>query len=113
MSKINLFHGNVYLCSKFARALCFRELTFGILADLSARLNLVNSTFGVRISQLQVCSLIGGHRPLCLFRIKAYQSRTEEMTKGFRVLPFCNRARRKCGNPIAEAPKQEVAPVTN
>lgn len=88
MSKINLFHGNVYLCSKFARAMCFRELTFGILADLSDRLNLVNSTLGVRISQLQVCSLSGGHRPLCLFRTKAYQSRTEEMTKGFRVLPF-------------------------
>ena len=88
MSKINLFHGNVYLCSKFARAMCFRELTFGILADLSARLNLGNSTLEAQTSHRQVCSLFGGHRPLCLFRFKAHQSRTEEKAKGFRVLPF-------------------------
>ncbi len=89
MPTYSLFHRNDYLCGKFATAFCLCGLTYSTLADLSARLNLVNSTLGVRISQLHVCSLSGGHRPLCLFRTKAYQSRTEEMTKGFRVLPFC------------------------
>ena len=103
MSNNSLFHGNDYLCSKFAMAFCLCGLTYSTLADLSARLNLVNSTFEARTSLRQVCSLFGGHRPLCLFRFKAYQSRTEETTKGFRVLPFCNWTRRKCGNPLAEA----------
>lgn len=99
MSIMILFHRNNYLCSKFVPTLCLHELTYSILADLSARLNLVNSTVDARIKSWQVCSLFGGHRPLCLFRIKAYQSRTEEITKGFRVLPFCKWARRKCGKP--------------
>ena len=45
-----LFQRNDYLCSKFMPSLCLHELTYSILADLSARLNLVNSTFEVRIS---------------------------------------------------------------
>ena len=113
MSINSLFHGNDYLYGKFATAFCSCGLTYSTLADLSARLNLVNSTFEARTSHWQVCSLFGGHRQLCLFRFKAHQSRTEEMTKGFRVLPFCNWTRRKCGNPLEEAHKQEVAPVTN
>ena len=88
MSIIMLLRRNYYLCSKFVPTLCLHELTYSILADLSARLNLVNSTIDARIKSWQVCSLFGGHRPLCLFRIKAYQSRTEGITKGFRVLPF-------------------------
>jgi len=83
-----LFQRNDYFCSKFMPSPCLHELTYSILADLSARLNLVNSTIDARIKSWQVCSLFGGHRPLCLFRIKAYQSRTEGITKGFRVLPF-------------------------
>ena len=46
-----LFQRNDYLCSKFMPTSCLHELTYSILADLSARLNLVNSTVDARISQ--------------------------------------------------------------
>ncbi len=103
MSIMILFQRNDYLYSKFVPTSCLHELTYSILADHSARLNLVNSIVDARIKSWQVGSLFGGHRPLCLFRIKAYQSQTEGITKGFRVLPFCKWTRRNCGNPIKEA----------
>ena len=50
MSTMILFHRNGYLCSKFVSTSCLHELTYSILADFAARLNLVNSTVEVRIS---------------------------------------------------------------
>ena len=50
MSIMILLHRNGYLCTKFMLTSCPHELTYSILADLSARLNLVNSTIEVRIS---------------------------------------------------------------
>lgn len=50
MSIFMLFRRIYYFCSKFVPTLCLHELTYSILADLSARLNLVNSTVEVRIS---------------------------------------------------------------
>jgi len=50
MSIILLFGRIYYFCIKFVLVLYLHELTYGILADLSARLNLVNSTFDARIS---------------------------------------------------------------
>ena len=48
MSIMVLFRKNVYLCSKFMQEPLLYELTYRILADLSARLNLVNSTIDAR-----------------------------------------------------------------
>ena len=45
-----VFRKNVYLCSKFMQEPLLYELTYRILADLSARLNLVNSTVDARTS---------------------------------------------------------------
>ena len=50
MSIIILFRRIYYFCSKFMPVLYLHELTYSILADLSARLNLVNSTLDARIS---------------------------------------------------------------
>lgn len=50
MSHDDLFLRNVYLCIKFVSGFFRQGLTYRILADFSARLNLVNSTIEVRIS---------------------------------------------------------------
>jgi len=50
MSIFMLFRRIYYFCSKFVPTLCQHELTYSILADHSARLNLVNSTLDARIS---------------------------------------------------------------
>lgn len=50
MSIVVLFQRKDYLCSKFVWISCPHKLTYNILADLSARLNLVNSTVDARIS---------------------------------------------------------------
>ena len=50
MSNNMLFRRIYYFCSKFVPTMCLHELTYSILADHSARLNLVNSTLDARIS---------------------------------------------------------------
>lgn len=65
------------------------ELTYGILADISARLNLVNSTVEARISHGRFVALLyGGADRFVYFASKAYQSLTEKNNKGFCVLLF-------------------------
>ena len=87
MSMNSLFWKNAYICSKFVPTLCLHKLTYSLLADLSARLNLANSTIDARISHGRfVTSKEGTDRFAYLHQGLPEPNR--EITKGFRVLPF-------------------------
>ena len=103
MSIMVVFKKIVYLCSKFMQVSFLCELTYCILADLSARLNLVNSTLEARISHSRFVAFSEGTDRFACFASRPTRAEPRKWQMGFRVLPFCKWTRRNCGNPLEEA----------